>query len=131
MRITGMNHAVLYVRDAQRTAVFYESVLGFRRIIDDPRYVFMRAGASLNHHDVAFFTIGDDARDSEAGRGTVGLYHVAWEVPTLTDLAEARSALENAGALVGASDHGASMHTMQRTCRMWFCTMSRRAPTPS
>jgi catechol-2,3-dioxygenase len=106
MQITGMNHAVLYVRDASRTATFYEEVLGFHRVIDDPRFVFLRAAASSNHHDLALFTIGSDAADSQAGRGTVGLYHIAWEVATLEALAEARSRLEAAGALVGASDHG-------------------------
>ncbi len=108
IRIVGMNHAVLYVRDAQRTATFYEQVLGFLRIIDDPRFVFMRASESANHHDIAFFTIGEGAADSEAGRRTVGLYHLAWEVPTLAALAEARERLMEAGALVGASDHGAN-----------------------
>jgi catechol-2,3-dioxygenase len=108
MRITGMNHAVLYVRDAQVTATFYERVLGFRRVIDDPRFVFMRASESSNHHDIAFFTIGAEAGPSEAGQRTVGLYHVAWEVPTLEALAEARRQLTEAGALVGRSDHGAN-----------------------
>ena len=32
-----MNHAVLYLRDAQRTAAFYERVPGFARIIDEKR----------------------------------------------------------------------------------------------
>ena len=108
MRITGMNHAVLYVRDAQVTAAFYERVLGFRRIIDDPRFVFMRAAESKNHHDVAFFTVGSEAEPSAAGAGTVGLYHVAWEVLSLEDLVEARRKLEEAGAFVGSSDHGAN-----------------------
>src|SRR5271165_5769816 len=36
MGITRMNHAVLYVRSADRTAEFYERVLGFTRIIKDP-----------------------------------------------------------------------------------------------
>jgi catechol-2,3-dioxygenase len=108
MRIMGMNHAVLYVRDAQVTAAFYERVLGFRRIIEDPRFVFMRAGESTNHHDVAFFTIGAEAAPSQAGERSVGLYHIAWEVPTLTDLVEARDRLAAAGALVGSSDHGAN-----------------------
>ena len=105
MQITGMNHAVLYVRDANRTAAFYEDVLGFRRVIDDTRFVFLRAAASSNHHDLALFTNGAGAGDSQAGRSTVGLYHIAWEVPTLAALAEARAKLEAAGALVGASDH--------------------------
>jgi catechol-2,3-dioxygenase len=105
-----MNHAVLYVRDARRTERFYADVLGFSTIIDHPggAYVFMRAPASDNHHDIAFFTIGEGAAPSEAGRRTVGMYHVAWEVPTLHELAEMRERLAAAGALVGASDHGAN-----------------------
>lgn len=110
MGITGMNHAVLYVRDARRTAQFYADVLGFRPVIDDDenRFAFMRAPDSPNHHDIAFFTVGAGAQPSAAGRQTVGLYHIAWEVPTLDDLAEVRDRLVAAGALVGASDHGAN-----------------------
>lgn len=102
-----MNHAVLYVRDAQRTAAFYERVLGFARVIDDARFVFMRAPASRNHHDVAFFTIGAQAGPSNAGHD-VGLYHIAWEVPTLDELIAMEQTLAQAGALVGKSDHGAN-----------------------
>jgi catechol-2,3-dioxygenase len=43
---------------------------------------------------------------SEAGRRTVGLYHLAWEVDTLTELERLAARLSEAGALVGASDHG-------------------------
>jgi catechol-2,3-dioxygenase len=108
--ITRMNHAVLYVRDAGRTAEFYESVLGFLPVTVDParRFAFLRAPGSSNHHDIAFFTIGADASPSPAGRGAVGLYHIAWEVPTLDELDEVRDRLTEAGALVGASDHGTS-----------------------
>ena len=110
MPITRMNHAVLYVRDARRTQAFYTDVLGFTTVSDDPegQYAFMRAPASSNHHDIAFFSIGEEALPSAAGRQTVGLYHVAWEVPTLVDLEALRDRLAAAGALVGASDHGAS-----------------------
>jgi catechol-2,3-dioxygenase len=38
----------------------------------------------------------------------VGLYHLAWEVPTIDDLAEAARILGESGALGGASDHGVS-----------------------
>jgi catechol-2,3-dioxygenase len=108
--ITRMNHAVLYVRDARRQQQFYADVLGFTTVIDGPdgQFVFMRAPASANHHDIAFFTIGADAGPSTAGRGAVGMYHLAWEVPTLDDLAVMRDRLAAAGALVGASDHGAN-----------------------
>lgn len=108
MAITGMNHAVLYVRDARTTQRFYSDVLGFSTVIEHEggAYVFMRAPASENHHDIAFFTIGSQVGPSEAGRRTVGMYHLAWEVPTLDDLEAMRARLVTAGALVGASDHG-------------------------
>jgi catechol-2,3-dioxygenase len=103
-----MNHAVLYVRDARRQQTFYTDVLGFETVIADPggSFVFMRAPGSANHHDLAFFTIGAAAGDSQAGRSQVGLYHLAWEVPTLDDLELHRQRLADAGALRGASDHG-------------------------
>jgi catechol-2,3-dioxygenase len=110
MAITGMNHAVLYVRDARRNAAFYRDVLGFTTVIEHPdgKFAFLRAPASDNHHDIAFFSIGEQAGASTAGRGTVGLYHIAWEVPSLEDLEAVRLRLVDAGALVGASDHGAN-----------------------
>src|SRR5262245_55528973 len=108
MAITGMNHAVLYVRDARRNAAFYRDVLGFTTVIEDGggAFVFLRAPASNNHHDIAFFSIGENAGPSTAGRQTVGMYHIAWEVPTLDDLEAIRGRLGEAGALVGAGDHG-------------------------
>ena len=106
MPIRGLNHAVLFVRDAQRSAAFYRDVLGFREIVSMPNAVFMRAPDSDNDHDLGLFGIGDAAVASPAGRSSVGLYHLAWEVPTLADLADHRVRLAEAGALVGASDHG-------------------------
>lgn len=106
MGIRGMNHAVLYVRDAQRSASFYQDVLGFSTVTEVASGVFLRAPDSTNDHDIAFFSIGDQAGASTAGRSTVGLYHLAWEVGTLAELAEVGAQLESVGSLVGASDHG-------------------------
>ena len=107
MSITGMNHAVLYVRDSTRHRQFYEDVLGFIPVIDEPgQFAFMRAPRSTNHHDIAFFTIGSGAGPSAAGRETVGMYHLAWEVATLADLVEMHAKLSAAGVVKGASDHG-------------------------
>lgn len=104
--IRGMNHAVLYVRDARVHQRFYADVLGFTTVIDGPGpFVFMRAPASVNHHDIAFFTIGAGAQRSQAGSRTVGMYHLAWEVATLDELVAMRDRLQAAGALVGESDH--------------------------
>ena len=42
---------------------------------------------------------------SGAGRSTVGLYHLGWEVDTLGELKRLRRVLSESGALVGESDH--------------------------
>jgi catechol-2,3-dioxygenase len=107
--INRMNHAVLYVRDAARTSRFYTDVLGFQPVSVDEqgRYAFLRAPSSENHHDIAFFTVGAQAGPPTEGR-FVGLYHIAWEVSSIEDLAALRTRLREAGSLVGASDHGVS-----------------------
>src|ERR671938_849008 len=106
MPIQRLNHAVLYVRDVAVSSAFYREVLGFRVKVEIPgRAVFLQAEGSTNDHDLGLFAIGAGAAPSEAGRRTVGLYHLAWEVDTLAELARIRDALQQAGALVGASDH--------------------------
>ncbi len=52
------------------------------------------------------FELGATAGASAAGRSTVGLYHLAWEVDTLAELERLERALAERGALGGASDHG-------------------------
>lgn len=108
MAIHRLNHAVLYVRDVERSIAFYRDVLGFVPIgdLDGLRgSAFLRAPQSTNDHDLGLFELGAQAGASPAGRTTVGLYHLAWEVDTLHDLQTLAGALTDAGALVGASDH--------------------------
>lgn len=105
MGIRRLNHAVLYVRDVARSVEFYAGVLGFRIAHQVPGATFLRAAESDNDHDLGLFEVGAGAAPSPAGRGSVGLYHLAWSVPTLADLAEHERRLREAGALVGASDH--------------------------
>ena len=61
---------VIAVPDLSRTMAYYRDVLGFELIIDHPQgaFAFMRAPGSTNHHDIAFFTIGEGAAPSTAGR---------------------------------------------------------------
>lgn len=107
MPVTRLNHAVLYVRDVARTRAFYEDVLGFREVMGmGPRASFLQASGSSNDHDLGLFQIGEQAGPSTAGRSTVGLYHLAWEVDTLAELQRVAEALVLRKALVGASDHG-------------------------
>ena len=106
MPVQRLNHAVLFVRDVDRSAAFYRDVLGFRVKVEMPgRAVFLQAEGSTNDHDLGLFAVGAAAGPSGAGRSTVGLYHLAWEVDTLGELARIRGALADAGALGGASDH--------------------------
>jgi catechol-2,3-dioxygenase len=106
MPIHRLNHAVLYVRDVARSVAFYTDVLGFRVVNQMPGAAFVQAPASTNDHDLGLFEIGAAAGASGAGRSTVGLYHLAWEVDTLAELERLSGVLAGAGALVGASDHG-------------------------
>ncbi len=106
MPVTRLNHAVLYVRDVERTREFYENVLGFRTLVWAPgRAAFFQAPGSTNDHDLGTFQIGSGAGPSTAGRSTVGLYHLAWEVDTLAELARIGAVLAGRDALTGASDH--------------------------
>src|SRR6478609_358591 len=62
MAIRRMNHAVLYVRDAERSAAFYRDVLGFRDVAAFPGGAFLQAPDSTNDHDIAFFSIARSPR---------------------------------------------------------------------
>jgi catechol-2,3-dioxygenase len=106
MPIQRLNHAVLYVRDVERSVAFYSDVLGFRQVMGMPGAAFLQAEGSRNDHDLGLFQIGADAVASPAGQGAVGLYHLAWEVDTLDELERIAGRLADAGALAGASDHG-------------------------
>ncbi len=107
MGISRLNHAVLYVRDVERSTAFYRDVLGFRvKTAMGDKAVFLQAPDSTNDHDLGLFALGPAAGPSAAGRSTVGMYHLAWELGTLDELEQHAEKLSTAGALVGASDHG-------------------------
>jgi catechol-2,3-dioxygenase len=65
----------------------------------------MRAGGSDNHHDLGLFSVGNQPSPPPQAPG---LYHLAWQVDTIDDLAVAAGALRERGSLVGATDHGVS-----------------------
>jgi catechol-2,3-dioxygenase len=98
---------VLYVRDLDVAVDFYTKVFGFE-VVDRMRNFacFLRAAGGANHHDLGLFAVGPDA--PRPPRGSTGLYHLAWEVPRIEDLALASQVLQEQGALGGASDHGVS-----------------------
>jgi catechol 2,3-dioxygenase-like lactoylglutathione lyase family enzyme len=109
MPIQRLNHAVLYIRDLERTRAFYTEALDFTVVHEVPGFgLFFQAPGSTNDHDLGTFVVGGDAGPSQAGKSTVGLYHLAWEVDTLAELERLGGVLSERGALVGASSHGST-----------------------
>ncbi len=103
-----LNHAVLFVADLERSLRFYTGVFGFEIAAREPRAsaAFLRLPRSGNHHDLGLFGVGAQAPPKRPGG--IGLYHLAWQVDTIDELAAAREALLAAGAYSGESSHGAT-----------------------
>ena len=103
-----LNHAVLFVADLERAERFYVEQFGMVVTAREPRAnaAFLRLPRSGNHHDLGLFGVGPAAPPPQ--RGGIGLYHLAWQVDTVDELADARTALAEAGALTGESSHGAT-----------------------
>ena len=105
--IRRLQHLVLWVSDVERSRRFYEEVLGF-----EPSHViagqaaFLRIPGSGNDHDLGLFAQpGIKPPDERVAR----MYHSAWQVDEIADLARAQMRLIEAGALIGASNHGSSL----------------------
>ena len=118
MGIKRLNHAVLYVSDVADSTRFYQQVLGFRPKSATPsdQAVFTQAAESDNDHDLALFArnLGQQRAGVFSPRGVTpgpheppaGLYHLAWEVDTLTELKRIRDQLQALGSLGLEEDHG-------------------------
>ena len=103
-----LNHAVLFVSDLERTVHFYTDTFGMDVIAREPRAnaAFLRLPRSCNHHDLGLFGVGTAGGPKR--HGAIGLYHLAWQVDTIDELAQARQALLSNGAYTGESSHGAT-----------------------
>ena len=101
-----LQHIVLWVANVERSVRFYRDVLGFEVKRQRPNAAFLKIpGTPDDHHLGLFQQTGVGAPDERVAR----MYHAAWEVGELTDLARARRRLIEARSLVGESDHGASL----------------------
>jgi catechol-2,3-dioxygenase len=101
-----LQHLVLWVADVERSVRFYRDVLGFEVAHRSPNVAFLRIAGGGDDHNLGLFQQpGLRPPDERVAR----MYHAAWEVGTLPDLARAREILIDAGALVGQSDHGVSL----------------------
>ena len=104
--LTRLQHLVLWVSNVERSVRFYRDVLGFEVKSQSPRGAFLRIPGSSDDHHLGLFEQTGAARPDER---VARMYHAAWEVGELADLARARRRLIEAGALVGSSDHGVSL----------------------
>jgi catechol-2,3-dioxygenase len=103
-----LNHAVLFVTDLERAVTFWTAAFGMEVAAREPRAnaAFLRLTRSGNHHDLGLFGLGAGAAPRQPG--TVGLYHLAWQVDTIDELEAARTTLAELGAYTGESSHGAT-----------------------
>ncbi len=103
----SVGHVHLKVADLEKSIAWYGDVLGFDLM---QRYgnsaAFMSAGGY--HHHLGLNT-WDSRGGSRPGRGTTGLYHVAFLYPSREALGAAVAQVLRSGvSLTGAADHGVS-----------------------
>lgn len=51
MPVQRLNHAVLFVRDVERSVAFYQEALGFKVVMGMPGAAFLQASGSSNDAD--------------------------------------------------------------------------------
>ncbi|MEP6695741.1 MAG: VOC family protein [Pseudonocardiales bacterium] len=107
--IRRLNHAVMFVADLDAAVAFYTEAFGFEVIAAEMggQAAFLRSPLGDNHHDLGLFAV-PGAPHPPTG-SISGLYHLAWQVDSVTDLVTARDTLARLGALTGQSDHGATL----------------------
>ncbi|MCI0548735.1 MAG: VOC family protein [Candidatus Rokubacteria bacterium] len=108
MKIQGVGHVVLKVRDLDRSRRFYTGVLGLKEVGQFPGRMVFFSATGANHHDLAVLAVGPEA--ATPAPEAVGLAHVALKIgDSLDDLREARALLEaHAIPIRGIRDHTVS-----------------------
>jgi catechol-2,3-dioxygenase len=100
---TQLGHVALRVRDLDRAVAFYRDVVGLTlrsHVPDRAAFLGIRADAS---HEVALFPLAKDAPGPEQNR--VGMYHMAWEMPSFEALEKLHARLlEHHAQITGYSD---------------------------
>jgi catechol-2,3-dioxygenase len=101
-----LQHLVLWVSNVEHSVRFYSEVLGFEVTKRYPNAAFLKIPGTADDHNLGLFEQpGLRPPDERVAR----MYHAAWEVGDLADLARARRRLIEVGSLVGQSDHGVSL----------------------
>ena len=106
MRVHELGHIVLYVRNIERSANFYERVLGWKRL-DSPDVAPVAVFSSgRTHHELLLIEVGEGVGRAPKGH-RAGLYHFGLKIGDSDD--DLRSALkvlhDNDVPIAGATDH--------------------------
>lgn len=108
MKAQYLGHVVFYVKDLERSLVFYRDVVGFQEV----GRIFGGKAAALTsgrtHHELLLIEVGEAPAPPSGLRR--GLYHIGIKVGNNLDaLRNAKHDLERAGiAISGMSDHTVS-----------------------
>ncbi len=113
MQIVELGHAVLFVKNLERSVHFYRDVLGFPEITvpveEGTAHPMARTAmftTGRTHHELFLIEVGEGAPHPGQGR-RAGLYHLGLKIGNDdADLVAAIAELHAAGVtIVGASDH--------------------------
>lgn len=109
IQIKELGHIVLYVRDLQKSADFYEKVLGWKKLGGMDGFPAAAFSSGRTHHELLLIEVGPAAKPLDKGHH-LGLYHFGLKIgDSDEDLKKALASLEKNGIpLNGATDHTVS-----------------------
>lgn len=100
--IVGIGHIVLKVRNLAISQSFYTDTLGFKLAGTREGMVFLRCSDS--HHDLALLEVGSSSLTPSDHH--LGLFHVAFRMPSYLHLKEAYKTLREKGVnILSRVDH--------------------------
>lgn len=101
VRPTGWGHAVLKVRDLERSERFYTEVIGFGVVGSREKMRFLSLGRQ--HHDLALYEAGP--RAMMPGAGNLGVVHLAFAMESENALRTFYTRVRGKAQVLGAVDH--------------------------
>ncbi len=107
--MTELGHVVLYVRNLQKSLMFYRDLLGLeaKGEVFNGRAVMLTGGRT--HHELLLLEVGEAPGPLSGHR--LGLYHIGWKIgDNIKQLKEMKQRVEQAGyQITGQSDHWISL----------------------
>jgi catechol-2,3-dioxygenase len=107
IQLARIGHVLLRVADIKRSKAFYQDVLGFRVVEEDPNHgndCFMTLGNDFHNIDLVQHQDPESAQKPD--KAQVGLVHIAFLVKRYEDLRDAYATLMDHGVEVDrAVDH--------------------------